>query len=123
MAYQIQLTNDHNIVRACHKGIVDVAEMNNCKNTAIIHLKKLGWNRVLIDITNAEFQVGTLDIANVYKDLDSMFPEGASIAILQPTKMTFDYGQYSKSIATAWSKTKIEIFVEENLAVRWLDEQ
>ena len=123
MAYQIQLINDNNIVRAYHKGIVDVSEMNNCKNTAIIHLKKLGWNRVLIDITDAEFQVGTLEIASVYKDLDNIFPEGASIAILQPTKMAFVYGRYSKSIATAWSNTKIEIFVQEDLAVKWLDKQ
>lgn len=123
MAYQIQLINDQKFVRICHKDIVDISEMNHCKNTAIIHLKKLGWNRVLIDITDAEFQVGTLDIANIYKDLDSIFSEGASIAVLQPTQMAFDYGQYSKTIATAWSNTKVEIFVQENLAVKWLDEQ
>ena len=123
MAYQIQLINDHNIVRICHKDIVDASEMSNCKTTAIIHLKKLGWNRVLIDLTDAEFQVETVDIANLYKDLDSVFPEGASIAVLQPTKMAFDYGQYSKSIASAWSNTKVEVFVQENFAVRWLDEQ
>ena len=119
MAYQIQLINDQKFVRICHKDIVDISEMNHCKNTAIIHLKKLGWNRVLIDITDAEFQVGTLDIANMYKDLDSIFSEGASIAVLQPTQMAFDYGQYSKTIATAWSNTKVEIFVQENLAVKW----
>ena len=65
MAYQIKLINDHNLIRICHNDIVDVSEMNNCKTTAIIHLKKLGWNRVLIDLTDAEFQVETLNIANL----------------------------------------------------------
>jgi len=120
MAFQIQLINDHAIVRICHEGIVDVSEMNTCKNTAIIHLKRLGWNKVLIDITDVEFQVGTLDIANLYKSLDNTFSDRALIAVLQPTKIDFDYGQYSKSIATEWSNSKVEIFNQENLALRWL---
>ena len=123
MAYQIQLINDHNIVRICHKGIVDSSEMNICKNTTIIHLKQLGWNRALIEFTDAEFQIKTLDIANLYKGLDNIFPEGAFIAVLPPTKMVFDYCHYSKSIATEWSNTKVDIFDQEKLAVRWLAEQ
>ena len=120
MAYKIQLINDHNIVRICHEGIVDASEMNICKETVIIHLKRLGWNRVLIDLTDAEFQLGTLDIAILYKGLDNLFSDGAFIAVLQPTKMAFDYGQYSKSIATEWSNTKVEIFIQEDLAIKWL---
>ena len=123
MAYKIQLINDHNIVRVCHKGIVDSSEMNICKDTTILHLKQLGWNRVLIDLADAEFQLGTLDIAILYKGLDNLFSDGAFIAVLQPTKMVFDYGQYSKSIATEWSNTKVDIFDQEKLAVRWLTEQ
>lgn len=120
MAYKIQLINDHAIVKIRHQGIVDVSEMNTCKDLAIIHLKRLVWNKVLIDIKDAEFQVGTLDIAKLYKDLDNTFPDRAFIAILQPTKMDFDYGQYSKSIANEWSNAKVEIFNKENSALSWL---
>jgi hypothetical protein len=120
MAYQIRFINDRSIVKICHEGIVDVLEMNTCKNTAIIHLKRLGWNKVLIDITEAEFEVGTLDIADLFKGLENIFSNRAFIAVLQSTKLGFDYGQYSKSIAAEWSNTKLEVFNQENLALRWL---
>lgn len=123
MAYQIQLINDHHIVRVCYESIVNVSEMNISKDTAIIHLKRFGWNRVLINITDAEFQLGTLDIADLYRGVGNIFPDDAFLAVLQPTKMDFDYGQYSKAIAAEWSNTKIEVFVQEDLALRWLTEQ
>ena len=123
MSYQIQLVTDHNMVRICHEGIVDASEMNICKESAIIHLKRFGWNRVLIDLTRADFQLRAMDIAVLFRDLDNKFSDGAFIAVLPPAKMVFDYVQYSKSIATEWSNTKIEIFNQGDLAIMWLAEQ
>jgi len=123
MIHQFQFINEHHIVRAYQKGIVDVSEMNICKNMTIIHLKRLGWNRILLDLTDTEFQVGTLDVATLYKGLDKILSDGAFMAVLPPQKMDFDYCQYSKSIATEWSNTNVEIFAQEDLAIKWLTEQ
>ena len=46
MAYQVHLIHEHHIVGICHKGMVDVSEMNIGKNLAFQHLTHLEWNRI-----------------------------------------------------------------------------
>jgi hypothetical protein len=123
MAYQIQLIDDHQIVKVCHKGIVDQSEMNIGKGIAFQHLIQIGWNKILLDLIDADFQILTTDVAVLFKDIKNIFPFDAFIAVLPPQKMDFDYCNYAKSVANEWTNTKVEIFVQEDLAIKWLSEQ
>jgi hypothetical protein len=123
MAYQNQLIHDHHIVKNIHKGIVDLSEMNTGKNTAFQFLRMFGWNRILLDLEDADLQVMTTDVAMLFKGLKNIFPDGAFIAVIQPQKMVFNYCKFAKSIANEWTNTKVEILFQEDLAIRWLTEQ
>jgi hypothetical protein len=123
MAYQSQLIHDRHIVRVCHKGIVDVSEMNIGRNIAFQYLIQFGWKRILLDLMEADFQFKATDLIVLFKEIDGIFSDGAFIAVIQPQQMVFDYCQYAKSIANEWTNTKVEIFNQEDLAIGWLSEQ
>ena len=123
MAYQFQFIHDHNIVKVCHKGIVDRSEMNIGKNMAFQYLMQFGWDRILLDLMEADFKFNASDVVVLFKEIDGIFSDGAFIAVLQPQQMVFDYCQFAKSIANEWTNTKVEIFNQEDLAIGWLAEQ
>ena len=123
MTYAIQLFHEDNIVNVCHTGVIDKIEMNTGKNDSFFQLTYHSWNKILLDLTDAEFQLLATDVALTFKDLNHKHPTGVFLAVVKPAKIDFDYCQYAKTIAIAWSNFQIEVFTDKGSALEWLRKQ
>ena len=123
MTYEIQLFHKDDIVNVCHTGVIDKFEMNNGKNDSFFQLTSHSWNKILLDLTDAEFQLLLTDVALTFKDLNHKHPAGVFLAVVQPEKMDFDYCQFAKTIAVDWSNFQVEVFIDKGSALEWLRKQ
>ena len=122
MTSQYRLIHDRQIVKVTHEGIVDRDEMNLGKEAAFQSLILNGWNRILLDLGDADLQFDVTDVGSLFKNIGETFPDEAFLAVLQPRQRDFDYCQYAKSVAPGWSNVQVQVFSQEDLAIQWLAE-
>ena len=123
MAYEIELFHKDEIVHICHTGDVDNFEMAAGKNATALLLSNFKRHKILLDLNEANLKVQATDVAQTFKNMDAIYPHGTCMAVVQPAVMDFDYCRFAKSIASTWSKTRVEIFTESGDALNWLKAQ
>lgn len=122
MSYQSSLIKDQRIVKISHSGLVNYHEMEFGKDMAFMYLSQLGWNKLLLNLRDADLQFDATEVATLFKNIGDTFPDDAFLAVVRPRQMAFDYCRYAQSTASAWANTKVEIFTQEDLATGWLTE-
>ncbi|MBI9086452.1 MAG: hypothetical protein JEZ11_22845 [Desulfobacterales bacterium] len=78
------------------------------------------WHKILLDLKEATLKVNATSVAQLFKNMDASYPHGAFMAVVQPAAMDFDFCWLAQSMATAWSRTRVEIFTEKQEALNWL---
>ena len=123
MALEIQLLHENNTVNIIHTGKLDKDEMNTGKDDSLSKLLFYNWNKILLDLSDAELQLQGIDIALVFKKLNHSHPTGVFLAAVQPAKTDFDYCQFAKTISVECSNYTIEVFIDRTSALEWLVKQ
>ena len=121
MAHQVQFLHGYDIVKVTHAFKMDFHDLSIGRECAAYSLSQTGWHRILLDISNAEFEVTSMDIARILIDMDEKLSKRVRLAIVQRRNIDFDYGGFAKDIEKPLRLTVVEEFNNEKEAIQWLE--
>jgi hypothetical protein len=120
LPYAIELLSDKRVVKITHAGVMDYDGMVDAKTALLGAMTAQGWKKALVIMKDTIIEVLTPQIAKLLAPMDVQFPGGGYFALVRPGQLSFDYFQLMKSVVESWSESRVETFLNEWDALRWL---
>ena len=120
MPYQVHIIEEKEIVKVFHEDFLTHDDLCLIRCGAAFLSSLRGWDKVLLNLKNADVRMQAAEFATLFRKLDEDMPNGAFVAIVEPRECDFDYCRLAKSIVNSWTASKVDVFENEMPAISWL---